>query len=73
MRIAHAKIFLIAWEESLELVWVHLNDGVERMKNWEDSDIRDALIDVGHMFFLYDYYGSVLVIERDCDIFEEEV
>ena len=52
LRIPHAKRFMIAWEETLELARLHLHEATRRMKKWVDKDRRDAYFSVGDMVFL---------------------
>lgn len=52
LRSPHAKNFMKACDETLELAWLHLHEGARRMKKWDDRGRWNAHIIVGDMVFL---------------------
>ena len=52
MRSPHAKKFMKAWEETLELAQLRLHDAARRMKKYADRGRRDVHFSVGDMVFL---------------------
>lgn len=52
MRSLHTKRFLAAWEDSLELVQVHLTKAAIKTKKCANKEKRDTHFKVGDMLFL---------------------
>jgi len=52
LRSPHAKKFMKAWEETLELARLRLHDAARRMKKYADRGRREAHFSVGDMVFL---------------------
>ena len=52
LRSPHAKKFMKAWEETLELAWLCLHDAARRMKKYADRGRWEADFGVGDMVFL---------------------
>jgi hypothetical protein len=52
LRSPHAKRFMKAWEETLELARLRLHDAARRMKKYADRGRRDVHFSVGDMVFL---------------------
>ena len=48
----HAKKFMKAWDETLELAWLRLHEAARRMKKWANQGRRDVHFSVGDMVFL---------------------
>jgi len=52
LRSSHARKFMKAWEETLELAWLCLHDAARRMKKYADRGRWEAQFSVGDMVFL---------------------
>ena len=52
LRSPHAKRFMKAWEETLELARLCLHDATRRMKKYDDRGRREAHFSLGDMVFL---------------------
>jgi len=52
LRSPHAKKFIKAWDETLELAQLRLHKAARRMKKWADRGRRDVHFSVGDMVFL---------------------
>jgi len=52
LRSPHAKKFMKAWDETLELALLRLHEATRRMEKWADKDRQDAHFSVGDMAFL---------------------
>jgi len=52
LRSPHAKKFMKAWEETLELAQLRLHEAARRMKKWVDRGRQDVHFSVGDMVFL---------------------
>jgi len=52
LRSPHARKFMKAWEETLELAQLRLHDAARRMKKYADRGRREAQFSVGDMVFL---------------------
>jgi len=52
LRSPHAKKFMKAWDETLELAWLRLHEAIRRIKKCIDKDRWDACFSVGDIIFL---------------------
>ena len=52
LRSPHARKFMKAWDETLELARLRLHEAARRMKKWANRERQDAHFSVGDMVFL---------------------